>query len=480
MTTPSNSRRHPAWTALDRACRLAGRPGRQTVDDLLRLALEASGAERAFLIRGREDPRGRIQPTVDAAESRRKDGRRQPSRTVALSALARPRANLWSDLARDRELAEGASVRSLDLRSVLSAPLPAQGRDRRALVLDSRAALIRPPAIDLVPFVECFASLIAQLAPAAVDSTLGADPEFVGSSLETRRMLEWARRTAGSGLPVLVRGETGSGKEGVARLIHRYSARSAGPFVAVNCTALAETLLEAELFGASRGAYTGSIRDRRGLLQVAEGGTLLLDEVGDMSSAMQAKLLRALEERRVRPVGAEYDQPIDVRIVAATHRDLARLAWCGRFRADLYYRLAVLEVVVPPLRARLADLPRLVASLAPRLARDTGFAALRLTDGAWSVLREHAWPGNVRELHAVLARALLRSRGAPIEPCHVVELITGTATAPRKTPPPAGLERQMVEAALREAGGSIAAAAREIGWSRQKLYRRMEALGIGD
>jgi len=280
------------------------------------------------------------------------------------------------------------------------------------------------------------------------------------------------RRAARTCLPVLVEGESGTGKEAVSRALHRWGPRSAGPFVAINCTAVTETLLEAELFGAVRGAYTGIERDRPGLFRQAHGGTLFLDEVGDMPPAMQGKLLRVLETRRVRAVGALAESVADVRVVAATHRDLRGQVDRGLFRADLYYRLAVLRVRVPPLRERLDELPALVGELSPRLARETGYAAPRLTPGAWRRLREHDWPGNVRELHATLARALLAAEGGEIEATHL-ELLPARAEW-------AGfVEREMIESTLQGASGNVSRAAARMGWTRQKLYRRMSALGLG-
>jgi sigma-54-dependent transcriptional regulator len=240
--------------------------------------------------------------------------------------------------------------------------------------------------------------------------------------------------------------------------------------VALNCTAVTESLLEAELFGAVRGAYTGLDRDRPGLFRQAHRGTLFLDEVGDMPAAMQAKLLRAIESGRVRAVGDVSETAVDVRIVAATHRDLRLQVERGLFRADLYYRLAVLRVDVPPLRERLDDLPTLVAELTPRLARETGCTTIRLAAESWARLCEHDWPGNVRELHATLAAALLRAAGGEIHPRHL--------DLPRVRTVETGLEGEMIVSALRAAGGNIARAAARIGWTRQKLYRRMRALEL--
>ena len=293
-----------------------------------------------------------------------------------------------------------------------------------------------------------------------------------------RRMMDWVSRIAPTNLPVLVQGESGCGKEAVAQALHRLSPRRAGPCVPINCSALAESLLEAELFGAVKGAYTGSDRDRPGLFRQAHGVTLFLDEVGDMPPSMQSKLLRALESGRIRPVGGSAETTVDVRIVAATHRDLRQTSRDGGFRPDLYYRLAVLRVEVPPLRERLDDLPTLVGELAARLGQETGRRSLTLTPEAWRVLRAYAWPGNVRELHAALARALLRTDSGIIHTDHLRPLgddprrPVGTGTAG------VVLERSMIEAALRETGGRVAGAAARIGWSRQKLYRRMKSLRI--
>jgi two-component system response regulator PilR (NtrC family) len=286
-----------------------------------------------------------------------------------------------------------------------------------------------------------------------------------------RTMMAWVRRIAPTSLPVVIQGESGSGKEKVARALHDLGPRGDGPFVAVNCTAVAESLLEAELFGAMRGAYTGSDRDRPGLFRRADGGTLLLDEVGDMPQAMQAKLLRALESSQVRPVGGTEETTIDVRVLAATHRDLSKLVDAGTFREDLLYRLAVLRVDVPPLRSRPEDLPTLVDELTARLRHQTGQPAPRLSADAWGALRAQRWPGNVRQLHAVLARALLCSSDGLIRDS---DLGLPIGRMPLAEP----LERGMIEAALSETGGCVTSAASRIGWSKQKLYRRMDVLGL--
>jgi DNA-binding NtrC family response regulator len=442
---------------------------------LLKIALDATGAERAYIVRATKDGRSAVREFC----CRREDGRERPSRTVMLQALARGRPFICADLGDSHTLAAGPSVRSLRLRTVCSAPLRPVGGDA-ALIMDSRLAPALPKT-HMQEIVECFAALLGLTVDGGVAAKRYDRPrdDLAGRSRPFREMLSWARSVAGCDLPVLIFGESGSGKEGVARLVHTNSPRSGGPFVAVNCTALTETLLDAELFGTTRGAYTGSHRDRPGLFRMARGGTLFLDEVGDTSPAMQAKLLRAIEEKCVRPVGGEQELPIDARILAATHHDLRRRIRDGTFRADLFHRLAVLEVEVPPLRKRRDDLPLLVEKLAPRLQRETGRGPLRLAPCAWDLMLAYPWPGNVRELHAVLARALLRADGGEIEASHLelrFPIFEETEPSMSSSEP---LEKMMISAALRESGGNVAKAALRIGWSRQKLYRRMKTLSVG-
>jgi DNA-binding NtrC family response regulator len=458
----------------------AGVDGRARIEHLLRFVLEVCGAERAFLVERSHSSDAPIRLTASLCE--RGDGRREPSRSMLRRALAGSRAWFQLDVDRD-DAGHGGSVRTLALRSVLGVPIPVRSQSSAALIVDSRGVLARPLP-ELRETLETLAVLIGLVARAAtprnadpgeapVEQTRTGLGEYPSRSY--RGMLAWLHRVAPSELPVLVLGESGSGKESVSRAVHRLSRRPHGKFLALNCSALTDTLLEAELFGARKGAYTGADRDRPGLFVQADGGTLFLDEVADMSVAMQAKLLRVLEEGRVRPVGATGEVAVDVRIVAASHRDLAREVDCGRFRVDLYYRLAVLRVEVPALRDRLDDLALLVEQLAPRLLRETGFGPPDLDEDAWRAIREYSWPGNVRQFHTVLARALLRTGGGPIGAEHLEPLDDRTERATSSATP---LERTMIVGALSTASGQLTEAAARIGWSRQKLYRRMEALGI--
>ena len=264
--------------------------------------------------------------------------------------------------------------------------------------------------------------LLPRLREAAEQASAGADspqpagevPQrygMVGDSPPMRAVFDLIERVAPSDVPVLVYGETGTGKEHVAQALHAESKRSAGPFLAENCAAVPATLLESVLFGHRKGAFTDAVADRPGHFVAADGGTLFLDEIGDMPLEMQAKLLRVLEQREVRPVGASETVPVDVRIVAATHRDLAQMAAEQRFRQDLFYRLNVVKIELPPLRERAGDVAHLVAFFLPRMCAELGLERAHIAPQALALLEAAPWPGNVRELENELRRALTLSGG---------------------------------------------------------------------
>ncbi|HPA90562.1 MAG TPA: sigma-54 dependent transcriptional regulator [Quisquiliibacterium sp.] len=254
-------------------------------------------------------------------------------------------------------------------------------------------------------------------ASASSDARPDADlaRDLLGESEAMAEVRASIARLARSMAPVSISGESGSGKELAARLLHRAGARASEPFIAVNCGAIPETLMEAEFFGYRKGAFTGADQDRDGFFQAASGGTLFLDEVADLPLPMQVKLLRAIQEKRVRKVGATAEEPVDVRIISATHQDLAQCVAAGRFRQDLYYRLNVIELKMPPLRERRADIPMLAESILARLAQRAGLPAPpRLASVSLMYLKSYAFPGNVRELENVLERALAFSNGEVI------------------------------------------------------------------
>ena len=255
---------------------------------------------------------------------------------------------------------------------------------------------------------------VVPLPPAAPPSPALA--RMAGQSPAVQQMRVLIDKVARSMAPVLVSGESGTGKELVARAVHETSPRAAGPFIAVNCSAIPEHLLEAEFFGYRKGAFTGAADDREGFFQAANGGTLFLDEIGDLPLAMQSKLLRVIQERAVRPVGAVAELPVNVRILSATHKDLAAEVQAQRFRQDLYYRLNVIQIIVPPLRERLEDLPAITTLVLERIAIEAGVSPPpHLTHAALLELRHYAFPGNVRELENLLHRALALSGGDEID-----------------------------------------------------------------
>jgi transcriptional regulator with PAS, ATPase and Fis domain len=290
-------------------------------------------------------------------------------------------------------------------------------------------------------------------------------------------------RVAPSRTTVLVLGESGTGKELVARAIHRHGPRRARPFVAVDCGALTETLLESELFGHVRGAFTGAVGDKTGLFAEADGGTLFLDEIGDVTPALQAKLLRVLQEHAVRPVGGAEWRSVDVRVIAATNRDLGKEVAEGRFREDLYYRLKVVTLVLPALRERREDIPLLVDHLVRRAARDCRKAVNGVSEAVLNVLQEYHWPGNVRELAHALERAVALAQGDVLTvedlPLDVRQPEPATvAPAFGDHPTLEELKRRYIRHVLEQSGGNVSRAAGVLGVDRRSLYRMLQRYGL--
>jgi len=312
-----------------------------------------------------------------------------------------------------------------------------------------------------------------------------AEAGIVGRSAPMRALVERMRRVAVTDTTVLITGETGTGKELVARGVHTLSPRARKPFVAVNCSALAEGLLESELFGHVRGAFTSAARDRAGVFEAADGGTLFLDEIGTTTPGLQSRLLRVLQEREITRVGSSTPIRVNVRVIAATNVDLKSLVSEGKFREDLYYRLAVYPLMVPPLRDRVTDIPLLVEHALVQLrARVPTAAMLSVSPLAMRLLRQYSWPGNVRQLFAALETAAISAGdGQRIEAQHLPDEIreaqdATSQVARYKASTAPDDERAAIEAALAHTGGTLSRAAELLGMGRTTLWRKMRAYGI--
>ena len=307
---------------------------------------------------------------------------------------------------------------------------------------------------------------------------------FVGKSEAMQKVFDMMGRVADSPLPVLILGESGTGKELVAKALHFNSARRSRPFLSENCAAIPETLLESELFGYVQGAFTGADRDKKGLLEMADGGTLLLDEVGDMPMSMQAKLLRALQDGEFRPIGSKQIRRASVRIVAATNADLRRRIAEQRFREDLYYRLNVVAIELPPLRARREDVPPLVEHFLEKAAKERHEPALKIDDDLLALLIRYSWPGNVRQLENIIAKLVILARGTRIgmldlenDPT-LYEQLAEMPAEESSFQDLAAVEKKQMEKALRQTGGNREKAARLLGISRATIFRKIKEYGI--
>lgn len=299
---------------------------------------------------------------------------------------------------------------------------------------------------------------------------------LIAASASMRTLIDLLRRVAQVDSTVLITGESGAGKERVARLLHEESARGAGPFVAVNCAAIAESLLESELFGHARGAFTGAQQDRPGLFEAASGGTLFLDEIGEVPRPMQARLLRALQERTVRRVGENSDRSVDVRFIAATNADLPAAVEAGRFRKDLYYRLRVVELLVPPLRDRREDVLPLARAFLTAAAARAGRPAPTLAAAVAERLLAYSWPGNVRELANAMERAVALVRGKRVDLEDLPPELRDAGAPPAGRSTLAEVERRHILATLERNRGSRTATAAELGIGASTLYRKLRAL----
>jgi len=300
---------------------------------------------------------------------------------------------------------------------------------------------------------------------------------ILGSSTRMQTIFDSIRKVATVDAPVLILGESGTGKEMTARSIHQRSARRDGPFVAINCSAIPESLMESELFGHEKGAFTGAHVTRKGRIESAHGGTLFLDEIGEIPLPIQVKLLRFLQERCIERVGGRQEIQVDTRVLAATHVDLKKGMSTGTFREDLFYRLAVVQIVLPPLRDREGDILVLANAFLQQSARESGKSSLAFSPEAIRAIQRHGWPGNVRELQNRVRRAVIMG-GTKRLSAEDLELASTTAVSTTLKEAREALEREMIQQALRKHSGKITAAATDLGISRPTFYELMDKLGI--
>jgi transcriptional regulator with PAS, ATPase and Fis domain len=359
------------------------------------------------------------------------------------------------------DFSEGGSFDRRDLQ-ISAAPLEHGGRQLAVVIVEDVTELLR--LRRRVKTEQSFAGIV------------GRDPRM-------QELFDTIRELADVDVPVLVQGESGTGKELVAAALHNEGPRAAAAFVAVNCGALPEGLLESELFGHVRGSFTGALRDKKGRFELADGGTIFLDEIGDLSVPLQVKLLRVLQEGVIEPVGAEDGIRVDVRVISATHKNLREDLARGRFREDLFYRLCVVPITLPALRERRGDIPLLAEHLLARAMEQLNVGAgIALSEEAISALVDHDWPGNVRELENAVQYALIKCREGIIGPQHLPTSAAGSqpaqATLGRKQRR-RKLHLTAVQRALAETGGNRAEAARRLGVARATLYRFLEQMGTG-
>ncbi len=428
------------------------------------------------------------------------------SKSILTEVLETGRPKLTFNALEDPDLRQAFSVIQYDLHAIICVPLFSHGQVVGALYLDHPYAEGTFEE-DMLPLLEALGTQISlslenmehqknieklntQLKKKVEEQELEIHRTRRGllSEKEERpvlyrtaqmeELMRDVRRIASSDLPAHIRGETGTGKELIARRLHQLSPRRAGPFVAENCTSLSKELLESELFGHVAGAFTGAHREKKGLFEMANGGTLFLDEIGDMPLALQSKILRVLQEGELRPVGSTQTKSVDVRLISATHRDLEKLVQEGKFREDLFYRIVVADLRIPPLRERREDIPL----LAKHFLKQAGSGNHKLPPDTLSLLLEHDWPGNVRELESAIRSALILAENETIRPQDLPARIRKTSNPPSQGELPAlkirDLERLALQEALKQTGGNRLKAARLLGISRSSVFVKIREYGI--
>jgi transcriptional regulator with GAF, ATPase, and Fis domain len=506
--------------------RLAGETDlARLLETIMDAVIEITGAQRGFLILT-EEGKVKFQTARNFGRTQVEKPELQVSQTVVRTVIQSGRPLVTDNAAHDPRFAEAASVTALKLTSILSVPLRVQDRVLGALYVDNAArrfAFGEKEKETLSAFADQAAITIRALwrqrqveemnktlernlvkkseELERVSRALDQAPfrydysEIVGRGSRMKTVLLLLDKLIETDIPVLIQGESGTGKELIAQAIHRNGPRKAKLFVPVNCGAITSTLMESEFFGHVKGSFTGAVENKKGLFEQAEGGTLFLDEIGEMDLEMQKKLLRALQEREVRPVGGKAPLKVNVRLICATNKNLRKEMEGKRFRDDLYYRIAVLPVDMPALRDRPEDLPELVGRFMGKAATEVGVPEKRITPEAMELLQRHPWPGNVRELQNELRRLMVTVQEPEITADDLALEIQGDraarepilADAPEGAGP--GLEgtlreaverteRAKIEKALEEAGGNQTRAARGLGISRVWLRKKMERYGM--
>ncbi len=443
---------------------------RTLAEGLVGLLMESIGADTVAVVLEGAEPLGR---------SRASRGDLEISHAVLERARRERKALLVSCAMDDPALAKRESVIQERIASMICAPLMRGERWLGAIYADIRKSKRKFTEDELA-----FATAAAHQAALAFENAekysraVAASPgdlRIIGDDPAFRDALLLAEKAAATDATVLVLGESGTGKELVARLVHERSPRRGGPFVAINCAALVETLLESELFGHEKGAFTGAVKATAGKFEVANGGTVFLDEIGELSPGLQAKLLRVLQEKKYYRVGGTRPITSDARIVAATNRELAKAVKEGKFREDLYYRLSVVAVTIPPLRARRADIPLLAKHFVERLAQKLKKPKLELSKKVVQQLETYPWPGNVRELENVLERAAILTDGPEIESVLLPDAAPAAEDLPYALE---ALEKIAIERALRKTGGKKGEAATLLGISHPTLNKKIRDYGI--
>ena len=458
------------------------------LDELLDAVVELTQADKGFLILLEDGEmvvraaRNVARETIEGAVSRVSD-------SIVRKVLETGRSLVVADALHDQEWSGSSSVVDLKLCSVMCAPLKQKGEVFGVIYLgnDNVVSLFDQGALEVLTVFAAQASLLVQngllldslrrensaLREAATSRQYG---ELVGSGGSMREVFRRIEKVASTDISVLITGETGTGKEVVAREIHRRSPRAAGPFVAVNCGAIPEPLLESELFGHVKGAFTGAVASRIGRFQAASGGTLFLDEIGEMPPGLQVKLLRALQDRAVTRVGESRPEAVDLRVLAATHKDLEQEIARGAFREDLYYRLDVVSIALPPLRERGDDVVVLARWFLSRQAKAYASRARAFTPAALTALRRYAWPGNVRELEnrvkkaVVLAeKGLVTAEDLDLSP-EVLEPTQPLSQATRE------FQRRYVNEVLERNGGNRTKTAKDLGVDPRTIFRHLERM----